>query len=192
MTQQEMSACILSLWRHPCSPYRSGCFSISTISFSSPTVTATSQQKTTWYHLMREETRYSSWDVPIQGTTLKKALLSWSGGRHQSWKIGQQCFSTSMWVYIENNRGGWFDMHRMTHSVSEKVCFWHRMWFVELESWFCLLETSLRFSLPVAMLNSSRPGCRLSLSEESCPLWLVDELVALLHTICAPIIKWLA
>lgn len=33
--------------------------------------------------------RYSSWDVPIQGTSLKKILLSWSVDRRQSRKIGQ-------------------------------------------------------------------------------------------------------
>lgn len=143
---------------------------------------------------------YSSWDDPIQRTTLKEMLPSWSADRHQSWKIGQRCLSTGVWVYIENNGRSCFDVLQMPHSLSKKYCFGtgcDLLSFTNDESFFFLLETSCfrtRFSLWDARLNSSRCDCKLSvfLSEEGCPHWLLDGLVALLHTICATIIKWLA
>lgn len=50
-------------------------------------------------------------------------LLSWNVSHHQSWEIGQWHISASVWVYIETNWAGCFDMRQISNSVSRKVCF---------------------------------------------------------------------
>lgn len=174
----------------PAAGYRSGCFSTSTIPQASPCVTATSTQKKICYHLTREEVRYSSWcDLPIQGNN-SGTLLSWSVDRHQSWKIGQQRLFTGVWVNIEITGAAVLTFIKWLILWQTKVGFGTECDLLSLILSFVAGKRT-RFFLLVAKLNSSRPGCRhnLFLGEESCPPWLVDGLVALAHTICAPIIK---
>lgn len=122
---------------------------------------------------------------------------SWSVDRHQSRENRTAVpLSTGVWVYIENNGSCCFDVHVTAHSVSGKVCFGTFCWALPVMSLSFLFAGNKFeiFSVPVAKLNSCRSGCwsNLFLSVESCPPWLLDGLVALLHTIWAPIIKWLA
>ena len=67
-----------------------------TISFSVSVVTFTNPHRKVRYILRREESQYSSWDFPIQSTSLKKTLLSWSVDHCQSWEIGQWRLSASL------------------------------------------------------------------------------------------------
>lgn len=77
------------------------------------------------YQPRRDESGHRRWDVPLQGTSLNKTMLSWSVDRRQ-WRR-----SASVWVYIENNTvlAGLTCIRK--HTVNKGV-FGYTMWFVEL------------------------------------------------------------